>query len=222
MTSRYCVPGYFLILEGSATSASNLEWFMAQLLPGVSPQSQPQGPSIYDAVNASVADVPPDDAGLLFLPFLYGSNVGAGATACLVGLSQRHHRGHVLRAVYEGVVFSHMTHFQRLMKVRSRPSAIRATGGAARSAVWLQILADTFQLPIEVPAGSELGAQGAALSAGVAIGCYRDFADACRTAVRWGRRFDPDARQAAVYQAKYARYCRLLEALEGAWGDLAW
>jgi L-xylulokinase len=199
-----------------------LEWFIAQLLPGQSQPSPPQGASIYDRVNAWVAEVAADDAGLLFLPFLYGSNAGADATACLVGLSQRHHRGHVLRAVYEGVVFSHMTHFERLMKVRARPAAIRATGGAARSAVWLQILADTFQLPIEVPAGSELGAQGAALSAGVAIGCYRDYTDACRTAVRWGRRFEPDARQATVYQAKYARYRRLLEALEGAWGDLAW
>ena len=122
---------------------------------------------------------------------------------------------HVLRAVYEGVVFSHMTHFERLMRIRSRPTAIRATGGAARSPVWMQMLADALQLPVELPAGSELGALGAALSAGVAVGCYRDFEDACSRTVRWVSRFEPDSQQGEIYRAKYARYRRLLEAMQG-------
>lgn len=222
MTSRYCNPGYFLMLEGSATSASNLEWFIAQLLPREAEEARTHGRNIYDLINGWVGQTPADDAGLLFLPFLYGSNVAVDATSCLVGLSQRHQLGHVLRAVYEGVVFSHMTHFERLMRIRARPTAIRATGGAARSPVWMQMLADALQLPVELPAGSELGARGTALSAGVAIGGYRDFEDACRRTVRWASRYEPDARRGEIYQAKYARYRRFLDALQDAWADLAW
>ena len=222
MTSRYCRPGYYLVFDGSATSASNLEWFIGQLLPAETEIARREGRSIYNMVNAWVDETPADDGGPIFLPFLYGTNVEADATSCLVGLNHRHQRAHVLRAVYEGVVFSHMTHFERLMRLRSRPAAIRATGGAARSAVWMQMLADALQLPVELPAGSELGARGAALCAGVAVGCYRDFEDACHRTVRWSSRFEPDPHRAAAYQGKYARYRRLLEALRAAWADLAW
>jgi len=212
MSSRYCVPGYYLMLAGSATSASNLEWFLAQFGAGGS----------YEAVNRAVADVDPRESGVLFLPFLYGTNVGADASATLIGLSHRHTRGHVLRAVFEGVLFAHRWHMERLWSVRSRPHVIRASGGGARSDVWMQMVADVFQIPVEVPAAAELGALGAALCAGVAVGCYADYADACRQAVRIARRFEPQAGLGPVYGEKYARYCRVLAALDDSWPALAW
>ncbi|MEI8080045.1 MAG: FGGY-family carbohydrate kinase, partial [bacterium] len=81
----------------------------------------------------------------------------------------------MLRAVYEGVVFSHFTHLKRLLQFRPAPASIRFTGGAARSGVWVRMFADCFQIPIEIPAGSELGALGAAIAAAVAIGHYPDY-----------------------------------------------
>jgi L-xylulokinase len=222
MTSRYCVPGYYLMLEGSATSASNLEWFISQFLDGQAETARQRGENIYDWVNRQVAGTGPDEAGILFLPFLYGSNAAAGASACLVGLSDRHQRRHVLRAVYEGVVFGHMTHFERLLNVRPMPGRILASGGAARSNVWMQILADVYQLPVEVAEGSELGALGASICAAVAAGIYGNFQEACRNMVRFSRRIEPDAQTAPIYQAKYARYKRFLEAMQPAWADLGW
>jgi L-xylulokinase len=219
MTSRYCVPGDYLILEGSATSASNLEWFVQHWLGTDLPAATVEGPSVYERINQLVARTPPSADGPLFLPFLYGSNVSPQASACLVGLRARHRRGDVLRAVYEGVVFAHRTHWDRLLRVRSAPERIRVSGGAARSDVWVQMIADVFQLPVEVPEGSELGALGAAICGSVAIGCYPDYRSACQAMVRFPRIFSPHPELAATYATKYSRYQQFLEAMEGFWKE---
>lgn len=69
----------------------------------------------------------------------------------------------MLRAVYEGIVFSHVTHVNKLLRNRERPKSVRLSGGAANSDVWVQIFADALQLPIDVIEDKELGAQGAAM-----------------------------------------------------------
>ena len=158
----------------------------------------------------------------MFFPFLYGSNMDADATACFLGLSDRHTRGHVLRAVYEGVVFAHLTHLHRLLKFRAMPERIRVSGGAARSDVWVQMIADIFQVPVDVPEGSELGALGAAICAAVAIGEYESYQSACDAMVTFSRSYEPSAELSDVYRDKFARYKRALEALAPAWAELAW
>ncbi len=222
MTSRYCLPGYYSILEGSATSASNLEWFLGQWFPEAVRPADASGPSPYESVNRLVAETDPRRSGLLFLPFLYGSNTAPDASASVVGLHAGHGRGDVARAVYEGVVFGHRTHLDRLLKFRAMPERIRASGGAARSDVWMQIVADACQVPVEIPEGTELGALGAAICAAVALGWYADYRSACAAMVRVSRRFEPNPALAATYDAKYARYRRLLEAMDPAWSDLSW
>ncbi len=222
MTSRYCIADHYLMLEGSPTSAGNLEWFLAEFFRNEVETAGQQAGNIYDLVNRWVRETQPQDSGIVFLPFLYGSNVGVDASATLVGLSGRDHRGHVLRAIYEGVAFAHMTHWERLMKFRAVPERIRASGGAARSDPWMQILADIFQVPVEVPEGTELGALGAAICASVAVGCYDSYQSACESMVRFPRCFCPTPELAGLYQRKYGRYQVVLQAMEDAWRDLAW
>lgn len=222
MTSCYSLPGKYLMLEGSATSAGNLEWFLREFFAAEEQAAKAQGGNLYDLVNAQVAAVQPDAAGVLFLPFLYGTNTHADASACLIGMSSHHTRGHVLRAIYEGVAFAHLTHIERLLKVRARPERIRLSGGAARSDVWVQIIADVFQTPVEIPAGSELGAFGAAICAAVAAGCYPSYEAACRAMVRFTRSVAPNRSLDGLYRRKYARYCKLIDTLYPAWPELAW
>jgi len=222
MTSCYSIPGYYLMLEGSATSASNLEWFIEQFLAAEAAAARERGGSVYDVVNDAVAATGPADAGIIFFPFLYGSNMDPDASACLIGLSDRHTRGHVLRAIYEGVLFGHMTHLERLLKFRKMPERIRLSGGAARSDVWAQMVADIFQVPVDVPEGSELGALGAAICAAVAAGCYDSYQAACDAMVTFSRSYDPNTDLAETYKTKYARYKRAQEALAPAWKDLVW
>jgi L-xylulokinase len=222
MTSRYCLPGYYLMLEGSATSASNLEWFLGQWFPDAAAAAGTPGQSPYDSVNRWVAESDPAQSGLLFFPFLYGSNVAADASACLVGMNAGHGRKDVARAVYEGVVFGHRTHLDRLLRFRAMPERIRASGGAARSDAWMQIAADVFQVPVEVPEGTELGALGAAICASVAVGVHADYRAACAAMVRLSRRFAPNPDLAGVYRAKFARYQQFLKVMEPAWKSLVW
>jgi len=221
MTSCYSIPGYYLMLEGSPTSAGNLEWFVTEWMAAERERAEAEGRSVYDLANELVAGTDPADTGIVFLPFLYGSNVGPDATAGLVGLSGRHTRGHVLRAIYEGIVFGHRTHVERLLRFRPRPDVIRLTGGAARSTVWVQIIADCFQTPVEIPAGTELGALGAAIAAAVAAGCHPGYAEAIDAMVRIDRVQEPDPARGDLYDTKYARYTRVIDALDPAWKDLA-
>ena len=220
MTARYCVPGQYLLIEASPTSAGNLEWMLAQFLPDQGCGGDGTTRDVYQRANQLVAETPPEDSPVLFLPFLYGSNSHPDATGTLVGLSSRCDRGHVLRAVYEGVLFAHRDHLDRLLRSRGRPECIRASGGATRSDVWMQLAADALQTPVEVPDGAELGALGAAICAAVAVGIYPDYPAACGAMVRITRRFGPDPGRAEVYQAKYVRYRELLSTLQPAWQKL--
>ncbi|MEE8452793.1 MAG: FGGY-family carbohydrate kinase [Thermoguttaceae bacterium] len=221
MTSRYCIPGYYLILEGSATSASNLEWFVTEFFAAERELAEKQGKSVYDLCNELVAATKPDDPNVVFLPFLFGSNAGPDAKASLLGLTNWHNRGHVLRAIYEGVVFGHKTHVNKLLKFRDLPKSIHLTGGVARSEVWVQIFADIFQVPVEIPAGTELGALGAAICAGVASGCFASYAEAVESMVKIARIQQPNPAVAELYEAKYAKHQNVISALSPVWKDLS-
>jgi L-xylulokinase len=216
MTSCYSMPGWYLMLEGSPTSASNLEWFVTEFL---RPEFEAKGVggSVYAACDEMVASVDPSANDITFLPFLYGSNVPSGGKSCLVGLQGHHKCADTLRAIFEGVVFGHNTHLQRLLNFRNAPDVIRFTGGAARSEVWVQIFADCFQIPVEIPAGTELGALGAAIAAGVACGEFAGYEEAVGAMTRIARRQDPDPAMKGLYEDKYARYQKTISQLAPLW-----
>ena len=94
------------------------------------------------------------------------------------------------------------------------PETIRLTGGAAHSEVWVQIFADCFQIPVEVPAASELGALGAAIDGSVAVGCYKDYNEAVQTMVTFSKVQSPNPGQKEIYYSKYRNYNNLINALD--------
>ena len=217
MTSKYCIPGYWLITEASATSASNLEWVVSELMEGERREAAAKGGSVFDTVNELVQGISPADSEVLFLPFLYGSNSGPKASAAFLGLHGWHGKAHMLRAVYEGVVFSHKTHVERLLAHRPPAQAARIAGGAAKSSVWVQMFADVLQLPIELTASEELGAMGAAICAGVGVGLFSSFEEAAERMVRVSRTVEPMRENQEIYKEKYGRYRGHIEALRAAW-----
>ena len=125
-----------------------------------------------------------------------------------------HTRAHLLQAIYEGVVFSHMTHLSR-MRERFTRVALRVTGGPAHSDVWMQMLADVSGLRVELPQVEETGCFGAALTARVGTGVYRDFNDACRHFQHPVRTLLPTWPPTRATSAKYHHYQNLIEALQG-------
>ncbi|MGL4593155.1 MAG: FGGY-family carbohydrate kinase [Thermoguttaceae bacterium] len=222
MTSCYSIDDYYLMLEGSATSASNLEWFVSRFFECDKELLNIKGDArnIYEYCSELVSQTNPSDTNIIFVPFLYGNPVDLDAKACLFGLDGRHTRSHVMRAVFEGIVFGHRWHADRLMKFRDQPDTIRLTGGAVNSAVWAQMFADIFQIPVEIPAGTELGCFGAAICGAVAVGLFPSYTEACDAMVRIDRRFEPDKSLIEIYQKKYSHYKILLETLAPIWSTL--
>lgn len=221
MTAAYTVPELWLSIEASPTSAVNLEWFVKQCCAGEKIEADKRGISVYQVCNELVASLPPGGTDIIFHPFLFGSNVQATARSGFYGVAGWHTKAHMLRALYEGVVYGHLNHIEKLRKAGAQMDTARLTGGGSRSKVWTQIFADTIQLPMEVPQGTEIGARGAAMSAGIGAGAYKDHADAVAKAVRLDRIQKPDPQATPFYLARYAEYKRLLEAMRDPWDHLS-
>jgi sugar (pentulose or hexulose) kinase len=100
-----------------------------------------------------------------------------------------------------------------LLKFISFPDVIRITGGAARNPVWCQIFADCIGVPVEIPAGSELGALGAAMAATIATGYYADFSQAVQAMTAIDKKYNPNPAYTSVYRAKYTAYRELIRKL---------
>lgn len=221
MTTIFADPEYWLTIEASATSATNLEWFVQQFCAEERLEATRRGVSVYEVCNEVVAQVPPDSANPIFHPFLYGSNVQSSARAGFYGVGGWHTRAHLLRALYEGVVYSHLNHIEKLRQAGAKFDLARLTGGGARSEVWGQIFADTLEVLIEVPAGTETGARGAAIAAGIGAGVYANFTEAVEQAVSVVRVHEPDRKHTPLYLARYEEYKQLLGAMREPWDRLA-
>ena len=221
MTNVYTVPGRWVAMEASATSATNLEWFVKTFCAEERLQAKERGISVYEVCNEMVASLPPGGTDVIFHPFLFGSNVQATARAGFYGVAGWHTKAHLLRALYEGIVYGHLSHIEKLRAAGAEMDVVRLTGGGSRSPVWTQIFADTLQLPMEVTDGTELGARGAAMSAGIGAGAYRDHADAVAQAVKLARRQEPNPEATPFYLARYAEYQRLLAAMQEPWDHLS-
>jgi L-xylulokinase len=217
MNSLFCIPGLYLIEESSPTSAANYDWFLNLFLESEKREAAERGISLYELAEAMVRSVAPDEQGIVFLPYIFGSNYDPRARASFVGLESTHTRPQVLRAVMEGIVFCHMVHIEKLLASGVRPEAVRLAGGAANSGTWVQIFADVIGLPVETFDAQELGALGCAMAAAVAGGVYADLREASFRMTRSVRRAEPNATLAAVYAKKFARYKKVSAALEKLW-----
>ena len=221
MTTLFADGNLFLTIEGSATSATNLEWFVAQCCGDERAEAKQRGISVYEVCNEQVARLAPGSTNIIFHPFLFGSNVQPTARAGFYGIAGWHTRAHLLRALYEGVVFGHLSHIEKLKNAGAKIDSVRLAGGGSRSYAWTQIFADTLEMPMQVSDGNELGARGAALSAGIGAGIYRDYAEAVAQAVSIVRIQEPIAANTSIYLERYAEYRRLIEAMQTPWQELS-
>ena len=218
MNSLYCIPGYYLIEECSPTSASNFALFVDMFLGEEKRSAEALGINVFDHCCALAAEVAADASGIVFLPYLFGSNYDPQAKACLVGVDSHHSRPQIIRAVLEGIVFCHRVHLEKLLARRGGTDAVRLAGGAANSLFWAQMFADVFKLPVEIVDTRELGALGCAMAAAVAAGVYRDLPEAASQMAKIKCRIEPDAARSAIYDRKFARYEQVAGALATLWG----
>lgn len=218
LNSLFCDPNYFLVEESSATSAGNQAWMIRELY---QERKREIGGGIYQEVDREVAKIPVQDFCPVFTPFLLGTNVHPNAKASFVGISGYHHREHLMRSVMEGITFSHRTHFDRLLRTRTRPfSCIRLAGGAAKSKIWAQMFADVMETPVETVDIGETGTLGCAVTVAVAAGVYSDFQQAASSMVHVKERFEPNPGTFDIYRKKYRMYRLVNESLDPVWTEM--
>ena len=198
------VPGGYCLLAVTLSAGGSLRWWRD--VTGVG----------YEQLVAEAADVPVGSEGLVFLPYLTGErtpHLDPNATGGFVGLTARHTRGHMTRALMEGVLFGLRDGLEIMRGLGVRPAAIRATGGGAISEVWLQLQADVYGAPVHRLAIEEGAAYGAALLGHVAAGTFGDVDGATSVVRTLDEVTEPDARRTAIYDDTYDVYRSLYPTL---------
>lgn len=172
----HAVPGTWHVMGVMLSAAGSLRWLRDVAAPG-----EPFGTLLQEAATWE-----PGAEGLLFAPYLAGErtpHADPAARALFAGLTLRHDRGALTRAVLEGVAFGLADGLDRLAALGSRPSLARVSGGGARGRLWLQVIAAVLDLELERTAVDEGAAFGAALLGGVAGGVFADAAEAAAACV---------------------------------------
>jgi len=213
----YChaVPQTWHLMGVTLSAGGSLRWFRDTLCEAEKAEAARTGREVYDIITELAAAAPVGSDGLLFLPYLTGErtpHADPDARGVFFGLSLRHTKTHMARAVLEGVTFSLRECLDLLCSLGQSCARVRVSGGGSRSAFWRQMMADVFGTEIVEVNVTQGAAYGAALLAGVGTGVYRDAWEACDLAVEETRSVQPGPGSGA-YSAGYDRYRALYPAL---------
>ncbi len=202
----HAVPGAWHAMGVMLSAAGSLTWLAQTLGPGAT----------FDELLAGAAGWPAGTEGLLFAPYLAGErtpHVDPDARGAFVGLSLRHDRGALARAVLEGVAFGLRDSLDLVANLGVAPTLGRVSGGGSRSELWLQIVASVLELPLQRVAVDEGAAFGAAILGGVAAGTWPDVPAAVQATVKPGEQIEPVAEWTEVYRERRERFSELYPAL---------
>src|SRR5215217_4867375 len=203
----HAVPGAWHAMGVMLSAGGSLRWLRDAAAPGTG----------FDELIAEAEPSSPGAEGLTFLPYLAGErtpHADPAARGSFTGLTLRHERGALVRAVLEGVAYGLRDSLDLLRELGVQAESARVSGGGARSDLWLRILASVLELPLERPAVEEGAAYGAALLGGVAGGVWADVQAAVAACVRVRGEVEPDAAWIAPYAEGRARFRALYPALK--------
>jgi sugar (pentulose or hexulose) kinase len=193
----------------SMIGTPNLDWALSEI----------RGETDYQAAAEEAQNVPIGAEGLLYHPYLSSSGerapfLNTNARAQFTGLSPDHTRDHLIRAVYEGVALAMKDCYEH---IPGTADEVYIGGGGAQSAFWCGVFADCTGADFVVPSGSEFGAKGAALLAGVGVGEYDDVESAVRQTRSTEESYSPDPDHVAKYDALYDWYKTTYETMDDVW-----
>lgn len=203
---NHALPGMWYVLGATLSAGLSLRWLRnAMVMNG-------DGKNAYETFSAEAENIPAGANGLLFLPYLTGErtpHLDPLARGTFVGLSYHHERGHLARAVMEGVAFSMREALTISMEIGGAAESVVASGGAMESRVWRQIMADVVGVPLHRTGLTETTGVGAALLAGVGSGVYETFSEACARTSRTIEITEPLSSNRTHYDELFARYVGL-------------
>jgi xylulokinase len=223
-TFCHAIPGRWHVMGVTQAAGLSLRWFRDTF--GVAPPSLTPvidcgtfgGPEKdpYEYLSEEAASVPAGAEGLLWAPYLMGErtpHLDPHARGALVGITPSHHRGHIVRAVMEGVAFSLKDSFSIFAEMKVPVTQIRLGGGGARSPLWRQIQADVYAHEVEIVEAEEGAAYGAAILAAVGAKHFITVDQACDAVIRVAKKVPPHPSSSVTLQKNYVTFRRLYPAL---------
>jgi xylulokinase len=212
---NHAAPGRWYLMGVMLAAGLSLKWFKETLCKEETESARRSGLDVYDVISEMAAGIPPGCEGLIFLPYLTGERTPHGdpnARGMFCGLSLRHTKAHMARAVMEGVAFGLRDSLELVRQLGVQVRQVILVGGGAKSALWRQIQADVFGQPVRTLKVKDAAPFGAALLAGVGARVFRDCRDAVERTVRHGEDTVPIARNVARYNDSYSIYRELYPA----------
>lgn len=215
-TFCHAVPMKWHVMGVTQAAGLSLRWVRDQLADAERAEADRSGRDPYDLLVEEAEQAVAGCEGLQFLPYLMGErapHLDPDARGGWMGLTARHTRADLIRAVLEGVTYSLRDCLELLREIEVPVEEVRASGGGARSALWRQLQADVFGLPVSTINVQEGPAYGVALLAGVGTGVWSGVAEACAATIRRADTLAPDAERVRLYEHHYALYRSLYPAL---------
>jgi xylulokinase len=215
---KWCVFGCMLSAGGS------FQWFRDRLGQAEVAQARRQKVDPYELLIARAAGAPSGSDGLFFLPYLTGERcpyADPNARGGWIGLTARHDRATLIRALLEGVTFGMADTLQVLRGMGLTIDTVRLSGGGARAPWWRQLQADIYDRPVATINTAEGPAYGVAILAGVGTGVWQSVPEACTAVIRETQRLTPHRSGARFYARAHAQYQRLYAALHGEFERIA-
>lgn len=212
----HAVPGKWHLMGVMLSAAGSFRWYRDTLADAERHRALLAGVDPYDLLTESATRVPAGCEGLIFLPYLTGERTpypDPHARGVFLGLTLRHGKAHFTRAVLEGVSYGLLDSLELMRASGLTINQVRVSGGGARSSLWRQILADTFQTELVTVNVTEGAAYGAALLAGAGVGVFGSVAEAVQATVHVVGRTEPGP-DAYIYADYYPHYRALYPALQ--------
>ncbi len=216
-TFCHAVPGKWHVMGVTQGAGLSLRWFKDLFGISESWYARQAGIDVYDLIIREAENIPPGSDGLLFLPYLMGErtpHLDAQARGMWFGLTAAHTRGHLIRAILEGVAFSLRDSLEIFKELGIPVEEIRSSGGGSRNFTWREIQADIFDKELVILRESEGSAYGAAMLAGVGAKIYSSVEDSARQAIQVRERMTPKTKHVEIYDRQYEVYRNLYPAVQ--------
>jgi xylulokinase len=211
-TFCHAIPGRWHVMGVTQAAGQSFRWFRDTFGTIGSPTGDP-----YDSLSQEAAAIPAGADGVLWAPYLMGErtpHLDSDVRGALIGLAASHGRGHIIRAILEGVAFSLKDSLTIFAEIGVPVNDIRLGGGGARSPLWRQIQADAYAKPVSLLAAEEGCAYGSAVLAGVGAGLWPSVDEACAEIVRIASVVNPIKQSSDKLQQQYKLYRAIYPALK--------
>jgi len=208
-TFCHAIPNSYYLLGAILSAGLSLKWLKENIL---------CAPDSYRIFDGEVKKIGAVSEGIIFLPYLLGERspyMNPQAKGVFFGLSLKHHRAHLIKAVMEGVVFALKDSLEVFEELGIKIEQIIASGGGAKSRVWRQMQADIFNKEISMTQSVEQAAMGAAILAGVGAGIYKNTEEGCKKTVKLKEeKIKPIPENIDIYNQQFKIYQYLYQDLE--------